>query len=98
MIVRFTLRVCAIVVGVLLLWLLCHEAFGQCPGGVCPARQPVVVAPVRPLLRPVVVVPVVPLPEPPALVIAPRPAPVARAVLPPHRHGRRVYVLVPQVK
>ncbi len=82
--IRWILRFCAVASGVLLLWLLCHEAFGQCPGGVCPARP-----------RPVVVVPVTPLPEPPALVIAPRPAPVARAVLPPYRHGRRVYMVVP---
>lgn len=90
--IRWLLRLAAVVGGVLLLWLCCHEAFGQCPGGVCPARRPVVVAPVRPL----VVVPVAPLPEPPALAVAPRPSGVvARAVLPPYRHWRRVYIVAP---
>jgi hypothetical protein len=90
MLVRTILRVCAIISGVLLLWLACNHAFGQCPGGVCPARRPaVVVVPVQP---------VAPLPEP-AIVVAPKPAkPIARAAVPPYRHGRRVYVVVPQVK
>ena len=92
MLVRTILRVCAIVAGVLLLWLACNHAFGQCPGGVCPARR----------LAPVVVPipPAVPLPEPPAIVAAPKPVrPIARAVLPPYRHGRRpVYLVVPEVK
>ena len=83
---RVTIRVLAVFSGVVLAWLWASGALGQCPGGVCPARRPVMVVPVQP---------VAPLP-PPAIVLAPRPAPVARAVLPPYRHGRRIYVVVPQ--